>query len=231
MTEIIFYEELKKINIDLTNKQKQQFRDYLNYLIDYNKIINLTAITEKNEIYLKHFYDSLLVAKYYSFSNEKVLDIGSGPGFPGVPLLICFPDIQLTIIESNTKKVVFLNNLKEILGLNFEIVNERAEIHAKKVREIFDVVVSRAVANLSILAELSIPFLKNGGILISYKSKAEDEILNIDKCLKKLSSILQKVEKTFLIDDIVRTFIFIKKTGPTDLKYPREYKKIKKNPL
>ena len=207
------------------------FNDYFNYLINYNKTTNLTTVTEKKEVYLKHFYDSLLVAKFYRFTNEKVLDIGTGPGFPGIPLLICFPEIDLTVIESNNKKVLFLNNLKNILKVEFNIVNDRAEIYIENERNSYDIVVSRAVAHMGILMELAIPYLKVNGLLIAYKSRVEKELNNIEKGLKLLSATLQRVETTNLKDAIIRSFVFIQKNDTTNIKYPRAYKKIKKNPL
>jgi len=231
MTEKEFYYELEKIGIVLSDNQKEQFKNYYKFLIHYNKKTNLTAIIDKDEVYLKHFYDSILVSKYYSFTNEKILDIGAGAGFPSVPLLICFPNLSLTVLDSNNKKTKFLQELKTVLGLNYNIVNDRAELYVNKTNEKYDIVVSRAVANLRILMELSIPFLKINGLFISYKSNTKDELLNIDNCLNKLSSTLNKVETTLLKDDIKRSFIFIQKNKKTDNKYPRDYSKIKKNPL
>ena len=231
MTEKEFYYELEKIGIVLSDNQKEQFKNYYKFLIHYNKKTNLTAIIDKDEVYLKHFYDSILVSKYYSFTNEKILDIGAGAGFPSVPLLICFPNLSLTVLDSNNKKTKFLQELKTVLGLNYNIVNDRAELYVNKTNEKYDIVVSRAVANLRILMELSIPFLKINGLFISYKSNTKDELLNIDNCLNKLSSTINKVETTLLKDDIKRSFIFIQKNKKTDNKYPRDYSKIKKNPL
>ena len=173
MTENEFYKKLNDLDICLSDKQKELFRKYYNLLIEYNTKTNLTTIIDKDDVYLKHFFDSLLVSKFYKLNNEKVLDIGTGPGFPGVPLLICFPNIHLTVLDSNNKKTTFLQELKQELDLNFIIVNDRAENYIKTTREQFDIVVSRAVANLRILTELSIPFLKVNGLFISYKSNIE----------------------------------------------------------
>ena len=159
MNKETFTNELKKININITEKQIKHFETYKNLLQEYNQKFNLTSITEEEAIYLKHFYDSLCITK--------AIDIGTGAGFPGIPIAIIFNNIKITLVESNAKKCGFLNIIREKLNLNnVEIINERAEDYTKNNREKFDIVTSRAVAHLSILAELEIPALKTNGYFL-----------------------------------------------------------------
>ena len=228
MTKEEFYKNLKNIGINLSNNQKEKFSIYLSYLQEYNKNVNLTAITREKDIYLKHFYDSIISTLYFSFSGKRVLDIGTGAGFPGVPLLICFPDIKLTLLDSNSKKTTFLERLKEKLNLNYNVITGRAE--DLDLKECFDVVISRAVSNMQILLELSVPLLKVGGCLIAYKSNSEDELKDAKNALKKLDSRVISVNKTNILDNL-RTIIIVEKLKKTNSIYPRNYNKIKKNPL
>ena len=231
MTKDEFYKKVFELGIELNSNQKEIFEKYANYLIEYNKKTNLTAITNIEDIYLKHFYDSIISCKFYKFSNQNILDIGTGPGFPGIPLLICFPNLSLTVIDSNNKKTTFLKNLKEVLNIEYEIVHGRVE-QQKEFKEKFDVVVTRAVADLRVILEISIFCLKNNGNLLVYKSNVKDELKQSKNALQKLNSKVMSVNETHLLsDDILRTIVIIQKEFDTDPKYPRTYDKIKRHPL
>ena len=206
-----FYKELEKINIVLNDIKKEQLEKYCNFLIEYNKHTNLTAIKEKKDIYLKHFYDSLTLTKVYKIANESILDIGTGAGFPGMVLKIVYPDIKLTLLDSNNKKTKFLEELIKILNVdNVTIINKRAEEYIKEKREYFDIVTSRAVSDLTILSELSLPFVKTNGYYIPLKGSNIEEINNGKYSIK---------------------ILLIKKMDKTPSKYPRLYSQIIKNPL
>lgn len=232
MSEQKFVEECNKLGINLTEKQLSQFKKYAEFLIEYNKTTNLTAIKNIDEIYLKHFYDSLLLVKYRKLDNEKILDIGSGAGFPGVPLKIVFPNIELTSLDSNGKKTRFLEELKKNLNIDYEVVHNRAEIYAKEKRESFDIVISRAVKSMPILAELSIPFVKVGGYFIAYKGDIDESIENGTYAIETLGGKIEKIEKTNLpLENAKRSFVFVKKICKTEKKYPRLFDQIIKKSL
>ena len=178
MTENEFLNELTKLNINLTTEQQEKLKNYAEFLLSYNEHTNLTAIKNIDEVYLKHFYDSLTLSKIANFTNESLLDIGTGAGFPGLVLAIVYPNLQVTLLDSNNKKIKFLQECLSKLNLkNVTLVQERAEVYTKNNREKFDYVTSRAVAELRILLELGIPSLKvNGHFLImkanlSYQKK------------------------------------------------------------
>lgn len=228
MTREEFFKSLEKIGINLSSDQKEKFSKYLSYLQEYNKNVNLTAITNEEDIYLKHFYDSVISSSYFTFENQRILDIGTGAGFPGIPLLICFPNIKLTLLDSNNKKTIFLEKLKHELDLNYTVITGRAE--ELKLKENFDVITSRAVSNLQILLEISVPLLKVGGNLIAYKSNVEEELIASKNALEKLNSKVISINKTYIKGNL-RTIIVIKKLNLTNSIYPRSYSKIKKNPL
>ena len=172
MNETEFINELKNIDIILTQNQINKFKTYYEYLIEYNKHTNLTSITTKEDIYLKHFYDSCLLTKTIDFNNiNTMLDIGCGAGFPGIVIKIVFPNIKLTLLDSNNKKTKFCESLSKLLELdNVEIVNKRAEEYIVEKREFFDIVSARAIKNLPVLIELSIPYVKQNGYFIAMKS-------------------------------------------------------------
>lgn len=203
---------------------------YKKMLIDTNKKFNLTTITDPDQIDLKHFEDSLTIIDYVQ-EGSKVLDIGSGPGFPGIPLRI-EKNIDLTLIDSVRKKVNFMNDVIDTLELeNTRAIHVRAEDFAKEHREEFDLVVSRAVANLATLSELCLPFLKVGGIFIAMKGpKASDELKQAENALKVLGGEVVKIDKINL-DGNQRNNIIIKKIHQTAKKYPRGKNLPKKNPL
>ena len=232
-----FIEELKKININCTVNHIKLLEDYYNYLIEYNSHTNLTTITNKEDVYLKHFYDSLTIFKDIDISRSyKVLDIGSGAGFPGIVLKIFNPNIELTLMDSNNKKTKFLTELVAKLQLkDVTVVNDRAELYITNHREKFDIVVSRAVAKTSILIELGIPYLKVQGKLIIMKASNDtlkEELNNCNKIYDILNCNLEKIDSfTLPIEGSERNIVVITKNNITNDKYPRSYDKILKNSL
>lgn len=228
-----FINELNKIGIILSEYQLNQLDKYYNMLVEYNKNINLTAITEYNQVLLKHFYDSLTLTKAIELTSQKVCDIGTGAGFPGIVLKIAYPNLEITLVESLTKRCVFLNEVIKELGLeDIKVVNQRAEEFSKNNIEYFDIITSRAVAKLNILLELSIKSLKIGGYYVALKANVDEEIKSISTCLTKLNASLESITTFNLpIDNSLRNIIKIKKDGPTPLSYPRRYNEIKKRPL
>lgn len=203
---------------------------YSDYLIEVNSHTNLTSITDPEEIKIKHFEDSLSVLPYIKEGN-KVLDIGAGAGFPGIPLRI-EKNFDLTLVDSVNKKVNFMNEVIDKLDLsNARAIHTRAEDFAKENRETFDVVVSRAVANMSTLSELCLPFLKVGGIFIALKGpRADEELEAAQNAIKILGGQVKEIER-FKIDDNDRVNIIVEKIHPTKKKYPRGKNQAKKNPL
>ncbi len=229
-----FIEELKKINIEITDKQLEQLEIYYELLIEYNKVMNLTGITEKDQVYLKHFYDSLTIAKIIDITKEETLcDIGTGAGFPGMVLKIIFPNLKVTLVDSLNKRIEFLKVVKEKLKLtNIEIIHSRIEDYAKDNREKFDIVTSRAVANLSILLEYAIPLVKVNKYFIAMKGNAKEEIEEGKNAFKVLNSYIEKsLEFKLPIENSQRNLIKIKKISITNKKYPRKYSEIKKKKL
>lgn len=231
------YELCKNNEIDLSDKQLEQFQIFYDYMIEMNQVMNLTSITEEDEVILKHFYDSMSVVKYYDFeSGEHVIDVGTGAGFPGIPLAILLPGIQFTLMDSLNKRITFLKDVVEKCGLkNVECIHSRAEELAKdeKYREKYDICVSRAVANLSILLEYCIPFIKKGGKFISYKSISSEEELSASKnaqnklCCKLKNNISFELPDT----DNKRNFLIFEKFDHTASKYPRNNGIPRKKPL
>ena len=223
--------KLNELNIDLDDKQKEQLLLYKEFLIKYNEHTNLTSITDEEGIYLKHFYDSLTITKEIVLDNQKVLDIGTGAGFPGLVLKIVYPNLDITLLDSNNKKIKFLDELTKLLNIKVTLVNKRAEEYVSDNRESYDLVVSRAVANLNTLLELSIPYLKVNGYFIAMKSNIEEELNKCHNELKVLNSKIININEFKLINDDKRTLIKIMKIDKTDNKYPRRYDKIIKSPL
>lgn len=228
-----FISALKELGIDLNDKILNDLEIYYEMLVDYNKHTNLTRITEKNDVYLKHFYDSLTIIKAVKLINESLLDVGTGAGFPGLVLKIVFPKLKVTLVDSLNKRIVFLNNVIEKLNLKDVVaIHERAEDFAKCNRESFDIVTSRAVANLSVLSELCIPLVKVGGYFIPMKADAKDEIKLASKAIKTLGGVIRKTfEFKLYNNECERTLILIEKLSCTNVKYPRKYSEIKKKPL
>jgi 16S rRNA (guanine527-N7)-methyltransferase len=224
-----FIEECKKININLTNEQLNKLENFYIFMTEYNKKTNLTRITDEKEVYLKHFYDSLTINKVINLKNYVSLcDVGTGAGFPGIVLKIVFPNLSITLIESSNKKCTYLTQLIEKLNLkNISVVCDRSENYSKKIRDKYDIVASRAVANLKVLSELCIPLVKKDGYFIALKSKADEEIKNSQDILNQLNSKIENVCSFNLpYENSLRNIIVIKKEKITDLKYPRNYKDI-----
>ena len=233
MNKELFIEELKKLNIKVTNEQLKQLDIYYQLLIEENKKYNLTAITDEQNVYLKHFYDSLTIVKCVSLTNQYICDIGTGAGFPGMVLKIMYPNIKLDLLDATAKKCTFLNLVVSKLNLkNVRIINARCEDYAKEVREKYDLVTSRAVAPLKHLLEYSIPLLKVGGSFISLKSNIDKEMENIENYYQKLSLINEKIIKFKLpIENSDRSIYIIKKNAKTQNIYPRTYNQIKKKDI
>lgn len=228
-----FINELKKINIELSEEQVNQFNTYFEYLVEFNSHTNLTAITDKNEVYLKHFYDSLTLAKYVDLNSINTLvDVGTGAGFPGMVLKIAFPHLDITLLDSNNKKLKFLDDLIEKLNLiGIRTVHERAEEFVRNNNlDKYDLVTSRAVAALPVLTELCLPLVKVDGLFVALKGSAGDEELSISKnIIKKLNGDIIFNEKLSVVDNNDRSMIGIKKINKTPSGYPRDYGRIKKD--
>ena len=225
---------LEEINITLSQRQLEQFEIYYEFLVEYNNYVNLTAITEKEDVYIKHFYDSILVGKVFDLSNiETICDVGSGAGFPSIPLKIVYPNLHVTIVDGLDKRITFLKKLVEKLGLdNVNLVHGRAEEYAKEYRESFDIVTARAVARANILNELCIPLVKVGGYFISMKGKNADEEINEGNSLAVLKGKIVKKNEYYLPkEESKRVLILIEHFEKCALKYPRAFASIKKNPL
>lgn len=229
-----FVAGLNTIGIMLTDKQMQQFLTYYEMLVEKNKVMNLTAITEFDEVIEKHFLDSLQIAKYVDLDGKTLIDIGTGAGFPGIPLKIAFPQLKVVLLDSLNKRIKFLDEVIHELGLkDVETLHGRAEDYGKHVdyREQFDFCVSRAVANLSSLSEYCIPFVKKEGYFIPYKSgNIDEELQSANKAVFLLGGKMEKVEK-FALEDSQRSFVFIKKVNNTEKKYPRKAGLPTKEPL
>ncbi len=221
-------------NIQYNEEMLNQLDIYASFLLEYNSHTNLTAIRNIEDVYLKHFLDSILLIKNWNFnSSAKVLDIGTGAGFPGVILKIFRPDLDITLLDSNNKKIVFLNELIGKLNLqNICVINDRAENFIINNREVFDYVTSRAVSNLNLLSELSIPFVKIGGYFIPMKGNYECELKDSLNAIKVLGGeLIETIDYQLPIENSNRSIIVIKKNKATEQCYPRLYDKIKKKPL
>ena len=233
----IFENKLNELGITLTEVQKQQFDKFYELLVEWNKVMNLTGITEYEEVNEKHFIDSLSIVKAVDLKkSENVIDIGTGAGFPGIPLKIAFPHLKVVLLDSLNKRIKFLNAVIDELGLtDIKTIHGRAEDYAKQeeYREKFDLCVSRAVANLSTLCEYCIPYVSVGGIFVPYKSGEIDEEVNQGKkAVDILGGKLEEVVKFQLPGtEIGRSFIKIKKTKNTTKKYPRKAGLPVKEPL
>lgn len=229
-----FISELKKINIEITDTQLKQLNKYYELLVEYNKVMNLTGITEEEQVYLKHFYDSLTLTKVIDPKKEETLcDVGTGAGFPGLVIKILFPNLKVTLVDSLNKRIEFLKTvIKELELNNIEAIHARAEEYAQTNREKYDIVTSRAVAPLNILLEYNIPLLKEKKYFIAYKGNISQEIIDSEHALKELNAKVEKIEEFLLpIEESNRTIILIKKEKKTNKKYPRKNAEIKKKPL
>lgn len=230
-------EESLKINIELSSVQLEQFYIYYENLIETNKVMNLTSITEQGDVIRKHFMDSLALVNYIDFSSvQSVIDIGTGAGFPGIPLAIYLPEVQFTLLDSLNKRIIFIQNVIEKMGIkNVIAIHGRAEEYARQeeYREKYHFAVSRAVANLATLSEYCIPFVEVGGSFISYKAgDIEEEVKLAMGAIEKLGGSYAETKKFNLLDlDIARSFVKIEKEKKTIEKYPRGAGKPLKKPL
>jgi len=227
---------LEKWNMIFTGEQLLQFEQYYELLLEWNSFMNLTAITELQEVIDKHFVDSLAIANYISLKNQKILDLGTGAGFPGIPIKILFPDVEIVLLDSLNKRIKFLDTVIEKLQLQYiKAVHGRAEdlAHQTVYREKFDICTSRAVANLSTLSEYCMPFVKQGGYFVSYKTAgAMREIDGAKKAVRVLGGEIERIEELKLPDtDMDRTLVFVKKVEKTKNKYPRKAGIPSKEPI
>ncbi|MFC5559704.1 16S rRNA (guanine(527)-N(7))-methyltransferase RsmG [Ureibacillus thermophilus] len=237
MNEQLFIQSLKNNGIELNETQIEQFRKYFEILVEWNEKMNLTAITDFEGVYLKHFYDSISAAIYFDFTKVKTLcDVGAGAGFPSIPLKICFPHLQVTIVDSLNKRITFLNHLSEQLNLtNCRFVHARAEEFGQNpaYREQFDIVTARAVARLNVLAELCIPLAKIGGQFLALKAAAADEeYKEAKKAIQVLgASLKEKFDYHLPIENSERTIFVFNKIKNTPKKYPRKPGVPNKSPI
>ncbi len=230
-----FKRGLERLNITLSEEQINQFLKFYEMLIEKNKVMNLTAITEFEDVVEKHFLDSLSLILSVNLNKPlTIIDIGTGAGFPGIPLKIAFPELQILLVDSLNKRIVFLKEVIDLLALKkCKVLHARAEDLAVQAgyREKFDICVSRAVANLSTLSEYCIPFVKVGGQFISYKSgECEDEVINAKKAIFLLGGRKKDIFK-FSLGENSRSLILLEKINHTPKKYPRNAGLPKKNPL
>ncbi len=226
-------EKLNKINIEINDNQVQKFYEYMNLLLEWNEKINLTAITEPDEVILKHFVDSATILKYIK-NDMKIVDVGTGAGFPGIPLNIIDANSKYTLVDSLNKRINFLNEIINKVHLeNISTVHSRIEDFAKNSKESYDIATSRAVASLNVLLEYLLPLVKVGGMCICMKgSNVKEEIESSNKALEILGGKIEKVEEIILPDsDIVRNIIIIRKVKNTPNKYPRKAGIPRKEPI
>ncbi|WP_404406518.1 16S rRNA (guanine(527)-N(7))-methyltransferase RsmG [Jeotgalibacillus malaysiensis] len=237
MTEQQFYEQLKANGITLSDDQLEQFRKYHEILVEWNEKMNLTAITEREEVYLKHFYDSITAAFYFDFTKPmSICDVGAGAGFPSIPLKICFPHLNVSIVDSLNKRITFLNHLADELKLeNVHFYHDRAETFGQKAehREQYDLVTARAVARLSVLSELCLPLAKTGGHFVAMKGAGAAEELDDSQKAIKLLGGQQTVVQAFTLpeEESERSVIVVEKVKSTPKKYPRKPGTPNKSPL
>ncbi len=230
-----FKEDLLKLNIELSPKMEEAFKTYYEYLVEYNNNVNLTAITDLDGVYYKHFYDSLTLSLALDFNKPlKCIDVGAGAGFPSIPNAIVFPNLDVTIIDALNKRIVFLESLINKLGIsNARAIHARAEEYAKSNQTPADIVVARAVARLNILAELCIPLVKVGGYFIAMKSiESSDELKEASNAIKILGAKYIKSIRIDLPNDFGKREIMVfEKISETPKKYPRLFGQIKNKPL
>ncbi len=231
----IMINNLKELNIELTDFQLKQFYEYMNILIKWNKVMNLTRITEPKEIIIKHFIDSLTILDNIN-ENSSVIDVGTGAGFPGIPIKIAFPDTKIILLDSLNKRIKFLNEVIEKLQLkDINTIHGRAEDYGKEKnhREKYDIAVARAVAPLNVLLEYLMPFIKIGGKCICMKGlNSEGEILESKNAIKILGGESIKTKDFYIPNtDIKRRIILVDKIKQTNIKYPRKAGTPSKEPL
>lgn len=229
-----FVFELKKLNIEITDYQLCQFEKYYELLSEWNKVVNLTRIIEKDDVYLKHFYDSATIVKVIDLNKiDNLCDFGTGAGFPGIVLKILYPNLDITLVDSLNKRVNFLNIvIKELKLKNINAIHTRIEEYGKLNREKFDCVVARAVSSLNILIEYATPIIKKNQYFIAMKGNIDEELINSKKALLNLNmELIKKEEFKLPIENSMRNILLFIKKDVTPLKYPRETSIIKKSPL
>lgn len=237
MNEQQFIEALKQKGIELSDEQIEQFRKYFELLVEWNEKMNLTAITDLEGVYLKHFYDSISASFYFDFTKvTTVCDVGAGAGFPSIPIKICFPHLEITIVDSLNKRITFLNHLANELKLsNMSFVHARAEEFGQNAnyREQFDVVTARAVARLSVLSELCIPLAKEGGFFVALKAAAgAEEMKDATKAITTLGAKLKEEFAFHLpVEESERSLYVFDKVKTTPKKYPRKPGVPNKTPI
>ena len=233
MNKELFIKEVSKLNIQLTDTMLDQLDNYYEILVTENSKYNLTSITDKEAVYLKHFYDSLTLSKIIDLKNQTLCDIGTGAGFPGMVLKIVFPSLKVTLIDATEKKCKFLKLVINKLKLtDIDVINARAEEYSKKTREKYDIVTSRAVAPLKHLLEYSIPLVKINGTYIAMKSDLTKELVGISNYEHKLNLSNKKILNfTLPIEESTRTLIRYTKKEKTNPIYPRKYNEIKKKEI
>lgn len=232
----LFIKSLEALDIELNENQLSQFMDYYELLVEWNKVMNLTSITELTQVIQKHFVDSLSIVKVCKPTKERILDLGTGAGFPGIPLKIVFPQLDIVLLDSLKKRLNFLDEVINKLKLqNIRTLHGRAEDYGrdKAYREAFDMCVSRAVAKLSVLSEYCVPYVKQGGLFIAYKSgDILEELKFSDSALKQLGAKVEEVNSFILpYSDIERSLIVVRKTKGTPMRFPRSAGKPVKEPL
>ena len=233
----VLTKKVKNLSIVLNDKQIQQFEQYYNILVEWNKVMNLTAITEYEEVVEKHFLDSLTIVDAINMEKiETLIDVGTGAGFPGIPLKIAFPHLKVTLLDSLNKRIKFLNEVIDLLELDdIKTIHGRAEDYAKQAeyREQYDICVSRAVANLAPLSEYCLPYVKVDGLFVPYKSgEIDEELKSSEKAVSILGGKVEEVVKFQLPGtDIGRSFVKIHKIKETKKKYPRKAGMPTKEPL
>ncbi len=224
-----FSEMLKTLEINITDEKYEKFMTFYEILIEWNKNMNLTSITDFEDVFIKHFYDSLCLVKGIELNNQKILDVGSGAGFPGIPLKIIFDDLDITIIDSLNKRIKFLESLTKALDIKVRLIHGRVEEHQFKNH--YDIVTARAVSNLQVLTELCLPFAKVGGVFIALKGpKYKEEYENSKNAIRVLGGkLLTSVE--YEVVNQKRALVIISKIEKTEKQYPRNYGRIKNKPL
>ena len=233
----VLTKKVKELSIVLNDKQIQQFEQYYNILVEWNKVMNLTAITKYEEVIEKHFLDSLTIVDAINMEKiETLIDVGTGAGFPGIPLKIAFPHLKVTLLDSLNKRIKFLNEVIDLLDLDdIKAIHGRAEDYAKQAeyREQYDICVSRAVANLATLSEYCLPYVKVDGLFVPYKSgEIDEELKSSEKAVSILGGKVEEVVKFQLPGtDIGRSFVKIHKIKETKKKYPRKTGMPTKEPL
>lgn len=237
MNEEQFIQALKEQGIELSEKQIQQFRRYFEILVEWNEKMNLTAITDEPSVYLKHFYDSISASFHFDFTKvTTVCDVGAGAGFPSLPIKICYPDLHITIVDSLNKRIQFLNHLSDEIGLDHvEFVHARAEEFGQnpQYREKFELVTARAVARLSVLSELCLPLVKEGGQFLALKAASgDDELKDAKKAITVLGGkLVHHVAFELPIEESERTIYVFDKVKATPKKYPRKPGTPNKSPI